>query len=441
MKRFISAFLSLCVVAGMLCAGMVPVSAEGADISVDFTDAKFKAAVYEVLGKNPGDPITAEECAEVTELSAAQRGIKNLEGLEHFVSLETLDCRYNEITSLDVTNQPKLQVLYFAINAIDQIDLTHNPLLTDLWSYSTGLTELDLTQNPLLEELDCSFSPLARLDFSNNPLLRTLVCDDTELTELDVTEKPLLDYLSCSRIPLGRLDVTKNPQLTYLDCYAMQLTELNVTKNPLLEYLRCEDNELTTLDLTQNTKLKYLEVRQNKFTSPKKILGLDALQFLGWFDLQPQKALPAPPWPQWESKWFATADEAARDFALTYMAFQLTEGVEFGTSIYRKFNWKTFKLGYSYAEPIRGTEENVLLISSIWMLLCPFLYAADIHTHPYSDNFSDPDLKGAAVRKFLLPWFQYSYVSSPNGELRRYTPKTKTNEVIYKNLDYFAKYE
>jgi len=447
MKRFLSVFLSLCVVAGMLCAGMVPVSAEGVDISGDFTDANFKAAVYQVLGKNPGDSITAEECEEVHYLSVDGLGIQSLAGLAHFVNLWNLTCEENQIKTLDVSGSPNLETLWCGSNQLTALDVTQNPQLRSLACDYNQLSVLDISRNPDLAILYCGANQLSALDVSGNPSLETLWCGSNQLTALDVTQNPQLISLACDNNQLRVLNVSGSPNLKELWCNFNQLSALDVTQNPSLETLVCDNNRLTSLDLTNNVKIKELYVGWNHFSSKKDIPGLDALTLENEFEFYPQYGIQAPPWPKWKSNWFATADEAACDFALTYMAFQLAENVEFGAVIYRKFNWKTFKLGYGYAKPTRGEEFRVLNLPPFWMWLCPFLFVANVHTHPFGNDFSDGgdigDIHNAnsLYKNILIPCFQYAYVSSPNGEIRRYTPKTKTNEIIYTDLDYFAKYE
>jgi RHS repeat-associated protein len=69
-------------------------------ILVNMPDANLKAAVYAALGKNTTDPLTRDDMALLTSLSAAGKGIADLTGLEWAVNLTTLDVRNNNITSL-----------------------------------------------------------------------------------------------------------------------------------------------------------------------------------------------------------------------------------------------------------------------------------------------------------------------------------------------------
>jgi Leucine-rich repeat (LRR) protein len=66
----------------------------------------------------------------VTSLIVNSQNISNLTGIEDFTALTSLNCRYNQLISLDVTQ---------------------NTLLTKLYCYNNQLTSLDVAQNTLLD--------------------------------------------------------------------------------------------------------------------------------------------------------------------------------------------------------------------------------------------------------------------------------------------------
>ncbi len=61
---------------------------------------------------------------------------------------------------------------------------------------SNQLTALDVNQNPTLEYLNCSSNQLITLDVNQNPALKSLYCDSNQLTALDVSQNPKLRTLS-----------------------------------------------------------------------------------------------------------------------------------------------------------------------------------------------------------------------------------------------------
>jgi len=124
------------------------------DVAIKIPDANFEAEVRRILEKSTGN-IMLSDIADITKLTVSGLGIEDLTGIEHFVSLERLDCKRNQLTSLDIS------------------------------------------QNTMLEWLDCSWSQLETLDVSNNVFLKSLSCENNQLMFLDVTKNIELSMLCC----------------------------------------------------------------------------------------------------------------------------------------------------------------------------------------------------------------------------------------------------
>jgi len=83
--------------------------------------------------------------SSVTELWVVDMGIADLTGIEDFSSVRLLQCMYNYLTNLD---------------------LSQNAQLTDLHCYHNQLTELDLSNNLNLLQLMCSENQLTSINIS-----------------------------------------------------------------------------------------------------------------------------------------------------------------------------------------------------------------------------------------------------------------------------------
>ena len=59
--------------------------------------------------------ISTDEAAEITFLNVSYCNISDLKGIEAFVNLDTLDCDYNQLTSLDISNNHELLYLECAV--------------------------------------------------------------------------------------------------------------------------------------------------------------------------------------------------------------------------------------------------------------------------------------------------------------------------------------
>jgi hypothetical protein len=133
-------------------------------------------------------------------------------------------------------------------------------------------------------------------------------------------------------------------------------------------------------------------------------------------------------------RWFATIDEAALDWALTFVPRTLEQDAEFGAIIFRSFNWRTFRWGYSYSQTIRGVTYAVMPLPPVWLLLFPFMAAGSVHTHPYGSDsyFSQQDINSAHFWALIA---HYSYVAGPCGSVRKYDARTQTFELIHDASD------
>ena len=206
-------------------------------------------------------------------------------------SLDYLHCGGNQLSSLDVTGCPVLRCLYFDGNAaISSIDLSNCPKLTDFAFGNTAITYLDLSICPEIRYLWCTGAKLTSLDVTCLPKLEYLYCYDCGLTSLDLSGNPLLRDFGCGYNDLGSLDLSSCPQLQSLYCYNCGLTELELDYFPKLLYLfcwgndfsssglslsgcpniaelSCENTNLYELDLTSNLKLRRLNCGWNNLTS------------------------------------------------------------------------------------------------------------------------------------------------------------------------------
>ena len=186
--RLVSALLTLAMVFTFL-----PFSAFAAtDIygpvyisDLTFPDETFQNYVKQ-FDTNGDNTLTPTEREAVTEISVPNKDISNLYGIQFFPNLVKLDCDQNNLSSLDVS------------------------------------------QNPALEKLYCEQNNLSSLDVSSNSALKYLHCTQNNLSSLDVSSNSALEYLLCARNKLTSLDVSKNGALKLLNCKNNQLTNLNV---------------------------------------------------------------------------------------------------------------------------------------------------------------------------------------------------------------------
>ena len=133
---------------------------------------------------------------------------------------------------------------------------------------ATGIFDLTGIEDfTALIDLRCSYNQLTSLDLSQNTALTYLNCRNNWLTSLNVSASTALDQLHCQDNQLTSLDVSQNIALTVLICGNNQLTSLDVSQNTALNSLQCQNNDLTSLDVSNNTALALLYCHYNQLTS------------------------------------------------------------------------------------------------------------------------------------------------------------------------------
>ena len=266
-RKLLTALLALCAA---LCLLPALAFAEGAaDVAIDptnFPDANFRTYVA-TFDTDNDDRLTPAELAAVEYMALYNKSIGDLTGIEHFTDLTELDCRRNQLTSLDLSKNTALEVLNCNNNPLTSLVLGGNTALTKLSCTNNQLTSLDLSKNTALQVLDCGDNQLASLDVSKNLALKELYCGGNPLTALDVSANTALTDLNCINTQRTSLDVSKNTALTSLLCGDNQLTSLDVSKNTALTSLLCAKNQLASLDVSKNTALEELSCWGNQLTS------------------------------------------------------------------------------------------------------------------------------------------------------------------------------
>lgn len=316
---------------------------------VNIPDANFKSCLVanEDINTNGDDEIQVSEAESYSgKLNVGSKGISDLTGIGAFVNLDTILCSFNDIssldfsqntslvyincyhnqltsidisnntlletincsvnslTSLDVSNNPALVALYASDNSLTVIDVSNNPLLTQLYCYNNSISSIDVTSNILLKQFDfssnslssiditnntalidfsCSLNDISSLDVSQNDSLQTLYCNNNLLTTLDVSNNPFLLQLVCSNNSISSLDVSNNDSLYYFNCGNNLLTSLDVSNLAKLTGLRCGGNSISSVDLSNNTILESLYVDSNLLTS-LDVSNNPLLDFISCYD-------------------------------------------------------------------------------------------------------------------------------------------------------------
>ena len=184
-------------------------------------------------------------------------------------ALEHLSVHKNDLTKLDVRNNPSLKWLNFEENRIASIDLSGCKNLIQLECARNKLTSLNVRNSKNLETLYFSDNRISSIDLSQNPSLKDLSCSGNKLRILDVRQNSKLEQLSCGNGTLIELKMARHPALTSLHCSGGKLTSLAISGAPNLTHLDCAGNNLTSIDVRQQKKLVRLDCSNNRIAKWK----------------------------------------------------------------------------------------------------------------------------------------------------------------------------
>ncbi len=217
-----------------------------ADVEINestFPDVRFRNVVT-AYDTNYDNRLSDAEIASVRAINCSNKFISSLTGIEYFTALEELNCWYNSITALDLSQNTALKKLNCGYNEITVLNLNRNSLLEELECGQNPLTSLDLWGNPGLKRLYAATVPLTTLDLtSNTELVEVQVCKNVPgLSSLILGHHDQLETLICFGNSLSEIDVSNCPALVHLD----------VSMNPQLEKLDCSSHQLETLKVSNS---------------------------------------------------------------------------------------------------------------------------------------------------------------------------------------------
>ena len=205
--RFLSAALAACMMVSALPVGAfaaapaaastesaVSTQAEEDAVAIDatnFPDGAFRQYVADNFDKDKDGALNQTERNDVKEIRINNSGCTSLQGLKYFSKLTDLLCGDNNLTELDVSENPELKRLI---------------------CYNNSLTSLNLNKNTKLESLNCSNNKLTVLDLRENKSLSWLRCKNNCLTSLDLRNNPKIGDL---QVGFQRYQILANDDRTY----------------------------------------------------------------------------------------------------------------------------------------------------------------------------------------------------------------------------------
>ena len=141
-------------------------------------------------------------------LNLANGSLLELELGNNYPELRDVDITGNVgVTSIDVTQQTKLEKLLIKGTKITELNLINNPELIMLDASNTDIAKLDLSSNKNITTLELSDSKLSRLDVSNLANLYTINIDNTKIQRIDLSHQRFLRSVSVRNTGIQFLDM------------------------------------------------------------------------------------------------------------------------------------------------------------------------------------------------------------------------------------------
>ncbi|RMB62875.1 hypothetical protein EAX61_04675 [Dokdonia sinensis] len=155
------------------------------EVVVDRTaipDPVFEAYLVSINADDVVDgSVITEQLLLVDQIVVDDLGIEDLTGIENCPNLYNLWLQNNNVSSLNVSQNTKLQFLYADGNNLTSIDVSNLAVLEKLSLRNNNLSTINITNNPVIE----------LLEVSDNEINAISVVDNPSLFRLDVTNNPL----------------------------------------------------------------------------------------------------------------------------------------------------------------------------------------------------------------------------------------------------------
>jgi hypothetical protein len=197
--------------------------------------------------------------------------IDNLQGIDSFTSLETLDVNLNGIQYLDLSNLPNLKNLYCDDNFMQTLALPPSIEVVyarfNLFSQNIDFSQTINIVKIHLNSQEYDVSHITEINVNNCPNLVELTADFNNLESINTSNNPLLEVLNIinyDALPLTTF-THNNPNLKELVLVG-NLTSLNINEMVNLEYLQVLNNSIPSINLTHNINLQRFRYNDNATT-------------------------------------------------------------------------------------------------------------------------------------------------------------------------------
>ncbi|MDO6491694.1 MULTISPECIES: hypothetical protein [unclassified Cellulophaga] len=196
-------------------------------------------------------------------LSANFGEIIDLTGIQGFVNITLLSAAMQEIKSVDLSFNTKLDTLFLYGNHLTNIDIGNNSNLILLDIHSNKLSSINGVSKLLnLKKMNLSYNNFEEINIKNESIEDLLISDNL-LRSIDTNDALNLKNVLLTLNQLTTVDFSSNTLLESLLISGNKLQDINIENNTSLTHLYSSSNLLTSLDVSNNQKLIDLRVDRN----------------------------------------------------------------------------------------------------------------------------------------------------------------------------------
>lgn len=163
-------------------------------------------------------------------------------------SLEILRCQNNSLTELNLTNRTNLEYFNCDYNSISSLEIDGCNSLYQINAEANNLTTIDFSITGVAF-LYLQQNNITSINVSNQPNLKDLFVGGNNISEIDLSHNHSLLYLSVEYNNLSEIDVSNNLYLKGFTCYHNNITSIDLSSHMHIEVLSCSHNNLELLDL------------------------------------------------------------------------------------------------------------------------------------------------------------------------------------------------
>ena len=258
--------------------------------TISIPDANFEQALIDLGYDDVIDQKILKDVAEgITTLDVSNKEIADLTGIEGFINLTELTAINNNLITVDITKNTKLQRLTFKENQLTALDLSQNIALEWLELWFNEIAAIDVSKNIALKFLDIDTNALLAIDLSSNVNLTELYLFNNRLTEIDLSILTQLEKLEIG----NRTGLPNDNTITTLNFKGLSnLTTNNMRNMSSLACIEVDDINASNINSWQKDTSAYYS---EDCSQPRETISITDVNFeqalidLGYDDVIDQK--------------------------------------------------------------------------------------------------------------------------------------------------------